>query len=90
MCPVVKGKLAGVKARLITKLITVFYSHYFLPYFFERPMQACVNVFIDLLDVTSRLCNFYVTSEQINDTNDTFLSDSLVLCTDYRVLIKLW
>lgn len=86
MCPVVKGKLAGVKARLITKLITVFYSHYFLPYFFERPMQACVNVFIDLLDVIQG----YVTSEQINDTDDTFLSDSLILCTDYRVLIKLW
>lgn len=86
MCPVVKGKLAGVKARLITKLITVFYSHYFLPYFFERPIQACVNVFIDLLDVIQG----YVTSEQINDTDDTFLSDSLVLCTDYRVLIKLW
>lgn len=86
MCPVVKGKLAGVKARLITKLITVFYSHYFLPYFFERPIQACVNVFIDLLDVIQG----YVTSDQINDTDDTFLSDSLVLCTDYRVLIKLW
>lgn len=86
MCPVVKGKLAGVKARLITKLITVFYSHYFLPYFFERPLQACVNVFIDLLDVIQG----YVTSDQINDTDDTFLSDSLVLCTDYRVLIKLW
>lgn len=48
-------------------------------------MQACVNVFIDLLDVTG-----YVTSEEINATDDTFLSDSLVLCTDYRVLIKLW
>lgn len=86
VCPVVKGKLAGVKARLITKLITVFYSHQFLPYFFERPMQACVNVFIDLLDVIQG----YVTSEEINATDDTFLSDSLVLCTDYRVLIKLW
>lgn len=49
-------------------------------------MQACVNVFIDLLDVIQG----YVTSEQINATDDTSLSDSLVLCTDYRVLIKLW
>lgn len=49
-------------------------------------MQACVNVFIDLLDVIQG----YVTSEEINATDDTFLSDWLVLCTDYRVLIKLW